>query len=158
MLTLWRPFEALAPFRWVDEMAKGLLIPWPEEMKAAELPRFELTEEPERYVVVAELPGFKPEEVKVEFVGKQITVEGKHEEKGEKEGETYQRFETFKRTFGLPENAAPEKITAEMGEGLLKLIVPKLEVVKQVAVPVEPKKAETGAPIAAAKVPAEKVA
>jgi HSP20 family protein len=148
MLTLWRPFEALTPFRWVDEMAKGLLIPWPEEFKAAELPRFELKEEPERYVVVAELPGFKPEEVKIEYVGKQVTVEGKHEEKGEKEGTTYQRFGTFKRTFALPENAAPEKVTAEMGEGLLKLIVPKEAVAQPVGVPVAAKKPEAGPPCA----------
>jgi HSP20 family protein len=146
----------MVPFRWVDEIMKEMLVPWPNEVKAAELPRFELKEEPERFVVVAELPGFKPEEVTVQLVGNRIHVKGKHEEKGEKEGRTYHRFGEFERLFELPENTAPEKVAAEMAEGLLKIILPKIEAQKPVAVPVAAPEPEKAAPIIAAE--AEKVA
>jgi HSP20 family protein len=108
----------------------------PFETYETKLPIFRTTEEPERYVVTAELPGFKPEEVKVGVVGNQIKIEGKHEEKGEEKGTTYQRFGTFERIFTLPENVVGENIKAEMENGLLKLVLPKAEAVKPKEIPI----------------------
>jgi HSP20 family protein len=141
MLTLWRPFERLAPFAWANEWLNELapFANWPAfetYEPTIKLPRFVTNEEPERYVVTAELAGFKPEEVKVTLVGNQIKIEGKHEEKGEEEGKTYQRLGTFERTFILPENVINEGIRAEMANGLFKLVLPKKEIAKPKEVPV----------------------
>ena len=168
MLTLWKPFERLAPFKWADEYLNELapFMTWePFERYEAKvkLPRFQTYEEAERYVVTAELAGFKPEEVKIALTGNEIKIEGKHEEKGEEAGKTYERFGTFARTFTLPENVIAEGVKAEMANGLLKLVLPKKEIAKPKEVPVavaapEPVKVEPTIEAAPVVKPPEKAA
>jgi HSP20 family protein len=124
--------------------------PFDDQEAYAKLPVFRTTEEPERYVVTAELPGFKPEEVKVGVVGDQITIEGKHEQKGEENKKTYRRIETFERRFTLPADVRGEGIEAVMEHGLLELMLPKVAIARPKEIPV----VETREPTAAQAPPA----
>jgi len=82
------------------------------------------TEEKEKEVVVrAELPGFKPEEVKVELTGEELTVEAEHREaaeKGEKAERTYAR-----RVLTLPAGVEMEKAEALYRNGVLEVHLPR---------------------------------
>jgi HSP20 family protein len=139
MLTTRKPFEGITPFRtWVDEMFENL-GPFAKMQREGlvERPRFAVEEETERYVVTAELPGIKPEEVAVELDGNVIKVSYRHEEKGEEAEKTYHRIGAFERTFTLPENVAADAINAKMVDGFLTICLPKTEGTKRLTIPVE---------------------
>jgi HSP20 family protein len=82
------------------------------------------TEEKEKEVVVkAEMPGFKPEEVKVELVGERLTIEAEHKEpaeEGKEEKRTYAR-----RELTLPPEVELEKAEAVYRSGVLEVHFPR---------------------------------
>ncbi|KAF8026108.1 hypothetical protein BT93_F2810 [Corymbia citriodora subsp. variegata] len=100
-------------------------------------------ETPEAHVFIADLPGLKKEEVKVEVDGEgYLIISGERkvpedkEAKGEdgKKGEgdeKWHRVERFRgkfsRRFRLPRNAKREGIKASMEDGVLTVVVPKAE-------------------------------
>jgi HSP20 family protein len=86
---------------------------------------------PEGYEFVADLPGLKKEEVKVQIEdGNILTISGERSRQKEDKGSTYHRMERstgkFMRKFRLPENADVEKITASAENGVLTVKVPKI--------------------------------
>ncbi|GMI71385.1 hypothetical protein like AT1G07400 [Hibiscus trionum] len=99
--------------------------------------RFELTkldwkETPEAHVFVAELPGLKRNEVKVEVEeGRVLCIRGEKSVEKEVSSDMWQRVErsrgTFVRRFKLPENAKLDKLTAYLENGVLTITVPKKE-------------------------------
>jgi len=117
------------PFRLVPEEFENLfhrlLTGWPV-METAEWPyRWGLTmEEKEKEVVVrAEMPGFAPEEVKVELVGESLVVEAEHKEAAEKTEEgTYVHV---KREVTLPRAVETEKVEALYRNGVLEVHLPR---------------------------------
>ena len=80
------------------------------------------------FVVKAELPGVKKEDVKVSIHEGLLTIEGQRtEEKERKEARYYaaERFAgTFRRIFALPEGTDASKIAAEYKDGVLEVHVP----------------------------------
>jgi HSP20 family protein len=95
-------------------------------------PAADISETDKEYVVKAELPGVKREDVRVSVEGGVLVIEGERKEEKEEKGEKTHRVErfygSFRRTFGLPEDADAEHIRAESKEGVLKVLVPKLTV------------------------------
>lgn len=81
------------------------------------------------YEIELAAPGFKKEEFKVNVENGILSITG--ESKGEKEEKdsNYTRkefqYNSFTRSFSLPENADPEAINAKYEDGLLKLIIVK---------------------------------
>jgi len=94
------------------------------------------------YIVTADLPGLKKEEVQIEVADNALVIEGerKREEKEEKEG--YKKYERtygkFYRTVPLPEGANVEMAKAELNEGVLTITVPVPQA-KKIQVPIEAK-------------------
>jgi HSP20 family protein len=93
------------------------------------IPCVDLRETDGHYEVTAELPGVKPEDVKVSVSGDVLTVEG--EKRAEKEEETAEghmverSFGTFRRSFRLPIDPDPDKVSATQEAGVLKVQIPK---------------------------------
>jgi HSP20 family protein len=89
------------------------------------------TDEKETEVVVrAELPGFTPEEVKVEVMGDHLTVEAEHKEikeaKGEKEAKEAERvYAHVKRVVTLPPEVELAKAEATYRNGVLEVHLPR---------------------------------
>jgi len=89
------------------------------------------TEEKEKeYVVRVEMPGFTPEEVKVELLGERLTVEAEHKESAEKEPvekeEKAERvYAHVKRMVTLPPEIEPEKAEAVYRNGVLEVHLPR---------------------------------
>lgn len=97
-------------------------------------PSVDVTESTDEYVVTAELPGAKPDDVTVELHEGLLTLRGeKRSERDEhKEHARYVErvFGSFSRSFTLPQNADGEKIQASFKDGVLTLRIPKREEAK----------------------------
>jgi len=76
----------------------------------------------------------KKEDVKVTVEDGTLRITGERKFEKEEKGTKYHRVEraygTFERTFMLPEGTKPEKLTADYKDGVLKVHLPKNEVVK----------------------------
>jgi HSP20 family protein len=123
------------PFGWMGEEFETLfnrLLGGLPVLETPEWPyRYALTteEKEKEFVVRAELPGFTPEEVKVELMGERLTIEAEHKEEVKKEEakeETAERtFAHVKRTITLPPEIELEKLEAIYRNGVLEIHVPR---------------------------------
>lgn len=95
---------------------------------AAWAPAVEVTERDDNYVVRAELPGLKPENVKAEVIDGTLILEGERKfEREENEGglhRTERRYGRFYRSIPLPEGANVEQSRAKFENGVLEITVP----------------------------------
>lgn len=91
------------------------------------------------YEVNIELPGVSSEDVDVELHDNVLVVKGEKSFENEETGKTYyfseRRFGSFHRSFRLPEDVDPEKVTAAFSDGVLTI-----KVVKKLAARQSPKK------------------
>ncbi len=83
------------------------------------------------YHVEVDLPGVKKEDISVDVKDNVITISGERKTKEEVEEDDYYKVESsygkFERSFTLPENVDTENIHAESQDGVLEVIIPKLE-------------------------------
>ena len=104
-------------------------------------PLVDIFEENEIIRLVAEIPGVKPEDVKISVEGNLLTIKGTKEQVAEDRAEKVHRYEraygAFERTFTLPATVAPEKIKATYAEGVLTIALPKVEAAKPHLIKVE---------------------
>jgi HSP20 family protein len=93
------------------------------------VPSVDIAEDNKHFLVTADVPGMKPEDIDIQVENNVLTIRGerKHEVKGEKHG--YHRIErhygSFQRAFTLPEGVDADKIEASVEHGTLVLRVPK---------------------------------
>jgi HSP20 family protein len=94
-------------------------------------PPVDIQETDDRYVVTAEVPGVKQEDIQVAFNGDVLTLSGvRRERERERPCEEYHRVErghgAFSRSFHLPVPVDAEHITADLHDGVLTVACPKL--------------------------------
>jgi HSP20 family protein len=81
-----------------------------------------------KLIVRADLPGYKPDEIKVEFEGDILALSGEHEESSEGNEQNFlrreRRYGAFRRSFVLPPKVDPDAIAAVIHEGVLEVTVP----------------------------------
>lgn len=86
----------------------------------------------EAYHVEIDLPGIKKEDVDVSVDGNVLTISGSRELKDEVKEEDYYKIESsygsFSRSFTLPQKVDVENIRAASDDGVLEIIIPKLNV------------------------------
>jgi HSP20 family protein len=88
------------------------------------VPAVETEEADDAYLVRAELPGMKSDDIDVELSGNELRITG--EVKEEAEGKTLRRRQgKFAYRASLPADADPEKIDAQLADGILTVRVPK---------------------------------
>jgi len=122
----WRPF--FAPL--FGREGRSLLEEvWGRSAAGRLAPSVDISEDDGNYVVTAELPGTKREDVTVELEEDVLTVRGEkrneREEKKEKRRLVERSYGTFSRSFTLPANADPEKISASFKDGVLTVTIAK---------------------------------
>ena len=113
-----------------------------EMMKVTEWsPLVDIAEDDKEYVVKAELPEIKKEEVKVKVEDNVLCISGERKKETEEKGKRYHRIEreygSFMRSFALPDDADGSKVSAEYKDGILKVHVPKSEKAKPKSVDVK---------------------
>lgn len=108
---------------------------------AGKWPKVDVIDRDNEIVVRAELPGVDKKDVDISLANNTVTIKGssRHEEKEEK-GDYY-RCETsqgaFSRTLTLPADVNTEKAKANFKDGLLELVLPKLQAAQKRNIKVE---------------------
>jgi HSP20 family protein len=146
-ITKWQPYSDLVTMydrmnRFfgediLDETAKNGLAP------SAWRPLTDIHETKDAYVFKVDLPGFRKEDVKVEFSGDTLVMRGERKQEEETKNGNCHRLErsygVFERSFTIPKNIDPQKIEAELKDGILQLAIPKVEESKTRAIPISVK-------------------
>jgi len=103
------------------------------------IPRVDVLEEAERFVVQADLPGVDSKDIEITAEKGVLTLRGKRHAEKREAPQGYQRIErvsgSFVRQFKLPENAQTDAIKAKHVNGVLEVSIPK-------QVQVQPKRIE----------------
>jgi len=104
-------------------------------------PLVDVTEDEKEYLIKAELPEMKKENVTVTVENGTLRIGGERKFEKEEKTRRVHRIEraygTFERTFTLPEGTKGDKVTAEYKEGVLMVHLPKGEETKPKAVEVK---------------------
>jgi HSP20 family protein len=106
-----------------------------EEITLADwMPLADITEDEKEYLIKAELPEVKKEDVKVSVENGVLTISGERKFEKEEKKRKYHRVErgygTFVRSFALPDDADAGKVQAEFKNGVLTVHLPKSEKAK----------------------------
>ena len=134
------------PFRELDELQKRLSTLFgrapvkkngeqEEALTVAEwAPLVDIAEDNNAYVITAELPGLKKEEIKVGVQDDVLTISGERKYEKEEKDKKFHRVEraygNFSRRFTIPANSDGENVSAEFKDGILQVHLPKTERVK----------------------------
>jgi len=113
-----------------------------EEMTVAEWsPLVDISEDDKEYLVKAELPDIKKEDIKLNVHDNVLSISGERKYEKEEKSKKYHRVEraygSFLRSFTLPEDADAGKISAECKDGMLKVHLPKSEKAKPKSIEVK---------------------
>lgn len=104
-------------------------------------PMVDITENKDAFVIQAELPGIKKEDVKVSVQDGVLTLQGERNYENTEDDDKRHRVERFyghfSRSFTLPEHVDDENIQASYQDGVLQLTLPKQEKAKPRAIEVE---------------------
>jgi len=108
----------------------------------ASTPTVDVHETDNSYVIEAELPGIKKEDVTMEMVDEHtLRLSGTFKSESEEKGKSFWSKErmrgAFGRSFRFPDTINPDKIHASMNEGLLKVEIEKTEESAQMKVPIK---------------------
>lgn len=146
-LVRWDPFKELeemekrfatlfgrAPIRKDGDKQESLTV-------AEWAPLVDIVEDEKEYLIKAELPEVKKEDVKVSVQDDVLTISGERKSEKEEKGKKYHRLEraygSFLRSFTLPEDADGAKVSAEFKDGVLKVHLPKSEKAKPKSIEVK---------------------
>ncbi len=142
-LTKWDPFREMENM--FDRYTK--VLNWPrvgsQEMMTTDdwAPRVDIAETDKEFIINAEIPDVKKEDVKVMVDNGILTISGERKQEKEEKGKKFHRVErfygSFSRSFTLPNNVDESKIEASFKDGMLNLTVPKIEETKPKAIDVK---------------------
>jgi HSP20 family protein len=125
----WEPFRELDDFfrRYTPPFTRGAQYSDKGEVMWA--PSANISETDKEYLIKAELPAVRKEDVKVTFNDGVITIAGEKKQTKEEKDEVNLRVESFygmfSRSFELPEGVDEAGIRAESKDGMLRVHVPK---------------------------------
>ncbi|MEX1244456.1 MAG: Hsp20/alpha crystallin family protein [Thermoanaerobaculia bacterium] len=95
------------------------------------MPPVDIQEIETEYLVKAELPEVRKEDVKVTVENGVLTIQGERKQEKEEKGKKFHRVErsygTFLRTFTVPVDAEENKVAADFKDGILRVHLPKTE-------------------------------
>jgi HSP20 family protein len=95
------------------------------------MPIVDLEDKGDKFILTAEVPGFKKDDVEISICGNTVEISGSKEEKSDEETKEYVRRErssaSFYRKMTLPEEVKFEEVSADLKDGLLEITLPKKE-------------------------------
>jgi HSP20 family protein len=126
------PNYRLDPLRVMDALLRWdpFRGEWSGMTQAAEFaPHFDLKETKDAFVIHADLPGVKDDDLNLSLTGNLLTISGKREDEKRQEGEAYYAVErshgTFTRSFTMPESVEADAVSADLKNGVLTVRLPK---------------------------------
>jgi HSP20 family protein len=133
----WSPFRELEEMqtrlnRFFDPLARRTELE--NDLLAEWAPPVDIEETDAEYLVKAELPDVKKEEVKVEMLDGVLTIEGERKQEKEEKGKRFHKIERsygrFVRQFALPNEVDAAAVRAEFKDGMLNVHLPKTPMTK----------------------------
>jgi len=135
----WAPLARWSPVREMEQLEnrmERLLRNWPawpeikEPMAVADwAPQVDITEDDKEYLVKAEVPEVKKEDIKVRVEDGTLCITGERKSEKEEKGKKFHRIEraygSFERSFTLPDDADATKVSSEFKDGMLQVHLPK---------------------------------
>jgi HSP20 family protein len=132
-VTGWDPFTEFEDlYQRMGSLMTGAFEGMWQPLTQAWAPLGDLSETDDAYVAEVELPGVHRDDISVELAGQELVITGEYKETG-KEGRTLRRGRRagrFEYRALLPGQAAEDKITATLADGVLTVTVPKTETAK----------------------------
>ena len=131
---VWDPFQELNELqnRLNTLFGRAALRPGngEESLAVAEwAPAVDISEDDKEFVIKAELPGLKREEVKVTVEDGVLSISGERKTEKEEKNKKFHRVErsygSFLRSFTLPDGADATKVNAEFADGVLNVRLAK---------------------------------
>jgi len=146
-ITPWRPSRDLEEWeRLFDDFFGRQSWRLPVEERGW-MPAVDVFEKEDRFVVKAELPGMKEDDINVSVVGDALSIKGEKKTETEIKDEDYYRCErsygTFYRSIPIPSNVDANKIEASFDDGVLEVALPKSAKIKPKKIAVSAKKKAT---------------
>ena len=130
----------LADVRRLNQMLDQAFTNWPFANEAADfvtsawVPPTDIFEEADGIRIMLELPGLKPEDVKLTLENATLTIRGEKKQVAEESTTKVHRYDrsygAFERSFSLPSTVDGERVTAKFENGVLTVWVPKAEKAK----------------------------
>ena len=143
-LIRWEPFgSADFGFNRMPSLFGRWRSPLENDLEAARewLPSTDISETDKEYLIKAELPEVKKEDVKVNVEDGVLTISGERKFEKEEKDKKYHRIErsygSFMRSFSLPDGADSTRINAEFKDGVLRVHLPKNEKAKTKSIEVK---------------------
>ncbi|HEU4904229.1 MAG TPA: Hsp20/alpha crystallin family protein [Flavisolibacter sp.] len=103
--------------------------------RMANVPAVNIKENSDNYTVSLAAPGLKKEDFKIDVEGNMLTISSEKEETKETKEETFSRreysYNSFSRSFTLPEDVKLEAIDAHYQNGELMIVLPRKEEAKK---------------------------
>jgi HSP20 family protein len=139
VLTRWDPFGEFTELRSrfdhvFDELANSRERSW--------TPAIDVVRDNGNLVVHADVPGIKPDEVKIEVEDDILTVSGAHEETKEEKKKHYvrreRRYGSFSRSIALPAGFDAKQIKATTHDGVVEVTIPLAQEAKKQRIAITP--------------------
>jgi HSP20 family protein len=125
-------------------------FPIPNRMGSGEIPNLavadwspevDISEDDQGYLLKADLPEMKKDDVRVTVEDGILSVSGERKSEKEDQKRKFHRIErsygNFRRSFTLPEDANGSKVTADFRDGVLKVHLPTMAIAKSKAIQVK---------------------
>jgi HSP20 family protein len=142
-----RPLDSMTSLRRLNSVLDEAFNSWPFQsnengaLTSSWLPACDVFEDKDAVKIVAEVPGVRPEDVKISLENNILTVRGEKKQQAEETSERVHRYErtygTFERAFSLPTSVDPDRIAATYANGILTVSIPKAERARPREIPVK---------------------
>ncbi len=138
-LVRWGKNNVMDPFRYLLDLQDDMnrlfdvsLARMPKEVLPSEwVPSMDVSEEKDKYVIKADLPGIEQDDIEIEVQDNVLTVKGQRKEEKEEKDKNYLRREcfygSFERSLTLPTDVDADKAQADYKNGILLISLPKKE-------------------------------
>jgi HSP20 family protein len=109
-------------------------------------PALDISERKDAYLVTVELPGVEADDLEITLEDGLLTIQGERQFSSESSEQQFHRVErrygAFRRAITLPAQVQAEQIEASFDNGVLQIVVPKMEEAKPKRIQVRPGRAE----------------
>lgn len=134
----WDPLRDLE--REVDRLLRGVNMTMQGIRIGRQFPSLNLYELPEKYLMTAELPGIRPEDLELTVAGGILTLKGDRKDPDGVPEDRFRRRERFtgpwQRSVTLPDRVQEEGLSADFSNGILLVHLPKATELKPRQIPV----------------------
>lgn len=117
----------------MDRLLDNFLRDW-DLPETETYPTMDIEETESEFIVTAEIPGMKKEDIKITFENNYLCISGEKKAKKDINRDNFhqieRRFGKFSRSVGIPSGVMLDKINAEYEHGLLQVHIPKAEEAK----------------------------